>query len=71
MTVSWAVAPPPGPETLIVYVVVSVGVTSIDPFRETLPIPLSMVTLVALVVVQESVTDVVYVIVYGVAVRNS
>jgi hypothetical protein len=55
VTVSEAV--PPGPVTVIVYVAVVEGKTSREPFRATLPTPLSMVAVSALVALQDSVVD--------------
>ena len=45
---------PPGPVAIIVYVVVTMGSILMDPFVSTGPIPLSMLTLSACVVVQAS-----------------
>jgi len=52
VTVTVALADPPGPEAVIVYVVVVAGVTLTDPLAGCAPTPLSMVTLVAFAVVQ-------------------
>jgi len=48
---------PPRPVAVSVYVEVTLGDTAIDPFTACGPRPLSIVTLVAFVVVQESVED--------------
>ena len=50
----FAVAPPP--VAVAVYVVVALGVTLMDPFSATAPMPLSMLRAAALLVVHESVT---------------
>ena len=52
-----AVAEPPGPDAVIVYVVVAVGLTEVVPFSKTGPIPLSIVIVSALVVVQLNAAD--------------
>ena len=57
VTRALAVAVPPAPLALIVYVVDELGETERDPLVLTSPIPWSMATLVALVVVQLRVED--------------
>ena len=57
MTVTESVAVPPEPVAVMVYVVVSVGDTVMDPFISTLPIPGSMTQESALVDVHVSVVD--------------
>src|SRR5512134_3038172 len=54
VTVVDAVREPPSPVTEIVYLVVTVGQTSLDPPASTLPIPWSIVAVAAAVEVQES-----------------
>src|SRR5512134_2723395 len=54
VTVVDAVREPPSPVTEIVYLVVTVGQTSLDPPGSTLPIPWSIVAVAAAVEVQES-----------------
>src|SRR4030042_3904904 len=48
-TVTLSVNVPHGPMAVMVYVVVSVGDTVMEPFSVTSPIPLSIVTVVALI----------------------
>jgi copper(I)-binding protein len=55
--VAVASAVPPGPVTVMVYVVVVSGVTEREPFSATVPMPLSMLAEVASVDVQVSVDD--------------
>ena len=57
VTRALAVAVPPAPLALSVYVVDELGETERDPLVLTSPIPWSMATLVALVVVQLRVED--------------
>jgi len=52
VTVAWLVIVPPGPFAVNVYVVVVVGWTIVEPDSACDPMPLSIVTVVALVVVQ-------------------
>jgi len=47
-----SVADPPGPSTVMVYVVVTEGVTVVEPFTLTVPMPWSMLAEMALVDVQ-------------------
>jgi hypothetical protein len=54
VTVAVLVNVPPGPTAVSVYVVVDVGLTEVDPESGCDPTPWSMVTVVALVVVQTS-----------------
>src|SRR5947209_1599277 len=57
VTVAVFVAVPPGPVAVSVYVVVAAGLTPIDPLTGWLPTPLSIDTVVALLLVQVSVDD--------------
>src|ERR1043165_7150552 len=57
VTVAVAVLVPPAPDAVSVYVVVEPGVTTIDPLRACAPMPWSIETLVAFVVVHESVEE--------------
>jgi hypothetical protein len=57
VTTTLLVAVPPEPFTVIVYVVVTAGLTIVDPFTSTVPIPLSILAVSAPVDVQESVVD--------------
>ena len=57
LTVAVELFVPPGPVTVIVYIVVLVGDIFIDPFKATSPIPLSILTSVALVEVHVKVAD--------------
>ena len=57
VTVTPAVAEPPGPVTVMVYVVVSVGEIETDPFTGTVPTPWSMAAESALVEFHSSVAD--------------
>jgi len=67
VTVVLAVPVPAGPVTVIVYVVVSEGLTVTDPLVATAPMPWSMVALAASVEVQDSVALSSSLIVEGVA----
>jgi hypothetical protein len=67
LTVAAAVADPPAPVAVIVYVVVAVGLTDLVPDVPTAPIPLSIVTEVAFVLDQVNVDDCPEVMVVGLA----
>jgi hypothetical protein len=58
VTVTLAESVPPRPVTLIVYVVVTAGVTEVDELTSTLPMPLSILAVSALVDVHVRVVDV-------------
>ena len=57
VTVALAVVVPPKPVAVMVYVVVSVGETIVDPLRATLPIPGSITQVSAFVEVHDKVED--------------
>jgi len=67
VTVTDAEALPPGPVTVIVKVVVCCGLMVKNPLGETFPMPGSMVAVVALVEVQESVVEAPAIMVCGLA----
>lgn len=68
VTVAVAVTVPPLPVAVSVYVVVEVGLTVVEPESATVPMPLSMDTLVALVVLHVSVAELPNVMLVGAAV---
>lgn len=68
-TVTLSVAVPPGPSTVMVYVVVITGETFMESLTATLPIPWSMLAVVASIDVQVSVEDCPVIMFPGSAIR--